>query len=179
MPWGVDRADTTGMLRTRPVTAGDVEFLWSMLFWAAHADEQHGATHASIRSDPDLTRYLAGWGRDGDLGRVALDGEVPVGAAWLRRFTPDEAHLPTFVDADTPELAIAVEPTRIGQGIGSVLLRALLTEADTAEVPAIVLSARSDNPAVRLYGRLGFVETGRIVNRVGTESIMMLRHRPC
>lgn len=166
------------MLRTRPVSSNDLDFLWSMLFYAAHADEQPGASLESIRDDPELDRYLSDWGRTGDLGIVATDHHLPVGAGWLRLFTPEETHLVTYVDAEIPELAIAVEPSRIGQGIGSRLLDELLDRADRAGIPAIVLSARADNPAVRLYRRHGFVETDRIVNRVGSESVKMVRKRP-
>jgi ribosomal protein S18 acetylase RimI-like enzyme len=148
-----------------------------MLFYASHADEQPDASVASIRLDPDLERYLCGWGREGDVGRIATDGQRPVGAAWLRLFTRDETHLVTYVAPDVPELAIAVEPDRTGQGVGSLLLESLLGEADADGVPAIVLSARSDNPAVELYRRFGFVEIDRIVNRVGTASVKMIRER--
>lgn len=75
-------------------------------------------------------------------------------------------------------MAIAVQPSHAGDGIGTALLKRLLATADRSGIPAIVLSARADNPAIRLYERFGFVETGRIVNRVGTESLKMLRRRP-
>lgn len=164
------------MVSVRPATAGDIEFLWSMLFYAAHADEQPGASVHSIRSDPDLLRYLDGWGtRPGDIGVVAVDSSDPVGAAWLRLFAAEEADLVTYVAPDVPELAIAVVPGRMGGGAGSAMLARLLADADAAGVPAVVLSARADNPAVRLYDRHGFTVTDRIVNRVGTMSVKMLR----
>lgn len=167
------------MMSVRPAEAGDVDFLWSMLFYAAHADEQPGATVQSIRHDPDLQRYLEGWGtRPGDAGVLALDGDEPVGAAWLRLFIGGETGLVTFVAPDVPELAIAVVPGRVGGGVGSSMLARLLADADAVGVPAVVLSARADNPAVRLYQRHGFTVTDRIVNRVGTESVKMLRLRP-
>lgn len=165
------------MLSTRLASIHDLDFLWSMLFYAAHADEQPEATVDSIRHDPDLDRYLCDWGRPGDLGLIATDDDVSVGAAWLRLFTPDETHLVSYVAADVPELAIAIDPQRVGQGIGSRLVGDLLQQADQSGVPAIVLTARADNPAVRLYHRFGFVEIDRITNRVGTGSVKMVRER--
>lgn len=181
-----------GPIVIRPVRLGDEEFLWAMLFLAAHADEQPGATVHSIRADPDLQRYLDGWGRRGDAGVVAVTGEAGAGdsladgdsvspgvdragAAWLRLFTPGEADLVTFVAPEVPELAIAVVSGQEGGGIGSALLARLLADADAAGVPAVVLSARADNPAVRLYQRHGFAVTDRVVNRVGTVSVKMVR----
>ena len=101
-----------------------------------------------------------------------------MGAAWLRLFIGGETALVTFVAPDVPELAIAVVPGRVGGGVGSSMLARLLADADAIGVPAVVLSARADNPAVRLYQRHGFTVTDRIVNRVGTESVKMLRLRP-
>jgi ribosomal protein S18 acetylase RimI-like enzyme len=102
---------------------------------------------------------------------------APVGAAWLRRFTEDETDLPVFVAPDVPELAIAILPDSVGKGTGSVLLSRLLGQADRSGIPAIVLSARADNRAIRPYERYGFVETDRIVNRVGMESVKMVRQK--
>lgn len=159
---------------TRLVGAGDVEFLWEMVYWAAHVDEDDGVTLDDIRRDPDLVGHVDGYGRDGDLGVIAeIDGR-PVGAAWLRRFVPGVSDFSVFVDDDTPELVIAVLPEHVGAGVGSVLLAGLFDRADDV-VTQMVLSVRADNPAVRLYERVGFREIRRIVNRVGTESLQMTR----
>jgi ribosomal protein S18 acetylase RimI-like enzyme len=39
----------------------------------------------------------------------------------------------------------------------------------------VTLNVRADNPAVRVYERLGFVTIDEIVNRVGTRSVKMVR----
>lgn len=90
-------------------------------------------------------------------------------------FSPDETHLVSYALPRFRELAIAVELDRIGQGAGSFLVNRLLSEADRSGIPAIVLFARADNPAVRLSERFGFVEVDRIVNSVGASSVEMVR----
>lgn len=159
------------MLQARPVMLDDVEFLWTMLIFAARVDERPAAAE-SIRD-----RYLRGWGREGDSGVVAEEGDRSVGAAWLRLPTPDETRSFAFVASDAPELAIAVQSDRTGQGVGSFLLGHLLEQADRREVPAVVLSVHSDNAAVRLYHRFGFVEANRTVNTLGSSSLKMIRQR--
>jgi ribosomal protein S18 acetylase RimI-like enzyme len=54
---------------------------------------------------------------------------------------------------------ICLLPSARGQGIGTQLLRRLLAEAARAGVP-LRLSVALGNPAMRLYQRLGFTETG-------------------
>jgi ribosomal protein S18 acetylase RimI-like enzyme len=81
----------------------------------------------------------------------------------------------TFVDEVTPELVISIVPELTGGGIGSHLLTEILPLADQQGVPQIVLTARASNPAISLYERHGFVLSERITNRVGTESVKMLR----
>jgi ribosomal protein S18 acetylase RimI-like enzyme len=66
------------------------------------------------------------------------------------------------VDERTPELAIAVVPSKRGRGIGEQLLAALLERAREAGHDAISLSVEPGNPARKLYERHGFevVEQG-------------------
>ena len=50
--------------------------------------------------------------------------------------------------------------------MGTSLLVALMEEAWRRGVPALSLSVEPDNPAIELYGRLGFVVLGRVEGAV-------------
>jgi ribosomal protein S18 acetylase RimI-like enzyme len=94
------------------------------------------------------------------MGLLAIDqprGE-PVGAAWLRLFTETDPGW-GFVDAATPEVSMAILPGYRGQGIGTVLLTELITQA-RGRYPALSLSVDPQNAAMRLYERLGFTVVG-------------------
>jgi GNAT superfamily N-acetyltransferase len=87
-----------------------------------------------------------------------VDGE-PVGAAWLRRW-PGEERGYGFVDETTPELSMSLLPAHRGRGLGTRLLRTLLSAAE-ARFAAVSLSVSQSNPARRLYEREGFVPVGK------------------
>lgn len=130
----------------RPVGHGDVRFLRDLL--------RH-AYHWRLNADPDLPvfRYVANWGRAGDAGVVAFDGRGAYGAAWYRLFPADEPGF-GFVDERTPELTIAVVPSRRGQGVGAELLEALLAQARRDGFTAVSLSAEREQTA--FYEHHGF-----------------------
>jgi GNAT superfamily N-acetyltransferase len=110
---------------------------------------------AASREDEPTYRYVYNWGRPGDGGVIALDEGFPVGAAWYRVFTDDQPGY-GFVDEDTPELAIAVVPSRRGRGIGAELLEALVVRAREEGHGSLSLAVDAGNPAIRLYERFGF-----------------------
>lgn len=160
-------------VQLREAAADDVDFLWTALYYASHSFEEEGVTLMDIKTDPKLKRYVEGWGRPTDLGLIAAANDEDVGAAWVRPLPEDAQNEPTFIDPETPELAIAVLPHRLGEGIGTLLLEELIG-LSRPRYPAIVLSVRSGSEAVRLYERVGFRRVGEIRNRVGTRSLMMV-----
>lgn len=76
-----------------------------------------------------------------------------------------------FVQIDIPEVSIGVLEACRGRGIGTRLLETLVDCAGFHRVPALSLSVEVDNPAVRLYTRLGW----RVFARSGGSLTMLLR----
>ena len=161
--------------RFRPVFAIDEPFLWEMLYYAAHVNDEPGASVATAQQNPVLTKFVAHWGKPGDLGVLAYEiGTLePVGAAWLRIFVGADKNCDAIEDG-TPELAIAVAPPCLGKGVGTQLLTHLLSAAATS-YPAVYLNVRETNPAQHLYERFGFVVIGELTNRVGSKSLHMVK----
>jgi ribosomal protein S18 acetylase RimI-like enzyme len=106
-----------------------------------------------------VRRYVERWGRPGDTALIAIQDFQRVGAAWYRLFS-DDNHGYGFVDEETPELSIAIVPSRRGTGLGSELLDALLARARADGYTAISLSVEADSPAIGLYERHGFARVG-------------------
>jgi GNAT superfamily N-acetyltransferase len=144
----------------RPLTRADEPFLWEMLYLAIHVEPGSTPPPRDIVCQPDLAKYVANWGRPGDSGVVAIDGDRPVGAAWLRLFTASDKGY-GYVADNIPELSTAMLPNYRGKGVGTLLLSRILDSVRAAKTyAAISLSVSPTNPAVRLYERLGFKTVG-------------------
>lgn len=160
----------------RPAEKNDEAFLWEMLYYAAHMEDDGEVSLQAAQQNADLARYVAGWGRETDIGCIALDRSTmqPIGAAWLRLLIGNERTV-SYVDDQTPELAIAVLPAYLGQGVGTGLLHHVL-EMAKQHYSSVVLSVRAENPARPLYQRIGFAVSDTITNRVGTASLNMRKY---
>jgi len=114
-------------------------------------------------SQRDTRHYLVA--EDGAESERAI-----VGYAGLIAYD-DEAHVAT----------IGVATAAQGKGIGSLLLDALLAEADRRS-PVVLLEVRADNEVAQgLYRRRGFAEIGRrrgYYQPSGTDAVVMKRERP-
>ena len=160
---GHEVADGGTGVEVGPTENPSEDFLWKMLYEAVHwGPEESGPKPPpeEVFSDARLRRYVADWGRVGDLAVVARDARSgrEIGAAWCRIFPEDEPGY-GFVDGRTPELAIAVSGGHRGRGVGGALLSALVGAVRAHGFDALSLSVQKSNPgAARLYERNGFVE---------------------
>jgi ribosomal protein S18 acetylase RimI-like enzyme len=142
----------------RPAGPADVEHIrWALYTALAWDPERRLPPPEATLEHPEAARYHRDWGRRGDLGVVAeRDGHV-VGVAYCRLFT-DADHGHGYIDEAIPEVAVAVREGSRGGGLGARLLTALAEAADAAGFERLSLSVAAENPARRLYERLGYRE---------------------
>ena len=146
------------MIAIRELDTAETAFLQEMLCTAlAWRPDVELPSKELLLEHPQVAPFHRDWGRTGDTALVAEGDGTPVGLVWYRFFTEDD-HGEGYVDDATPELAIAVADGFRGQGIGTQLMEAIHERAHAAGVARISLSVDADNPARRLYERLGYVE---------------------
>ncbi len=128
----------------------DTPFLRSLL---AFAYGWHVAAFDTF--DMSIYHYVDAWGRAGDAALVATEGGHPVGAAWYRLFPASRPGF-GFVDEETPEMTVVVIPARQGQGIGPLLVAALLERAMEEGYPALSSSVQRGDRDEQLLREQGF-----------------------
>ncbi|MGD0752162.1 MAG: GNAT family N-acetyltransferase [Anaerolineales bacterium] len=151
----------------RPITPSDQPFLWEMLYLTLYVQPGKPPFPRSILDDPDIACYVKGWGRTGDWGLLACDGEAPTGAIWLRQWSWEERGY-GYVSPLIPEVSIALLPEYRNMGLGRRMFEKVIETAQTNH-PGLSLSVVESSPARRLYERLGFRKVGKVM-----DSLVML-----
>lgn len=105
-----------------------------------------------IYDDPRCRAAFEGFGElPDDRALVAVADGTVIGACWVRT-TDEYGH----IDDSTPSFAISLLKPYRGRGIGTALMRRMLGELKDAGYARASLSVQKENPALRLYERLGF-----------------------
>ena len=146
----------------RPIVSSDEPFLWEMLYLALYVPEGEPPFPREILHEPDIACYVQGWGRLGDWGLLAHDGERPVGAIWLRQWSGEEKGY-GYVNPAIPELSIALLPEYRCKGLGTRMIKTVISIAQ-GQYPGLSLSVVASSPARLLYQRLGFRKVGQVMD---------------
>jgi GNAT superfamily N-acetyltransferase len=146
----------------RPIVSSDESFLWEMLYLALYVPEGEPPFPREILHEPDIACYVQSWGRPGDWGLLAWDGDRPVGAIWLRLWSGEEKGY-GYVSPVIPELSIALLPEYHNKGLGTRLIKMVISMAQECYT-GLSLSVVESSPARLLYERLGFRKVGQVLD---------------
>ena len=142
----------------RNMSEDERHLLEEFLFQAVYVPEgfEGEVPRDIVRDDPKCRAAYEGFGSlPDDQAMVAVvDGEV-VGACWVRT-TDEYGH----IDNATPSFSISLFEEFRGRGIGTELMQRMLDDLLRAGYARTSLSVQKENPAVRLYARLGFRVVG-------------------
>ena len=139
------------------------DFLYEAIFIPAGVE----APPKSIISTPELQIYISDFGtQKHDRALVVEIDQKVVGAVWVRIMN-DYGH----VDDKTPSFAISLYKEYRGMGIGTEMMKKMLTVLKNCGYEQASLAVQKANYAVRMYQKVGF----EIVDENDEEYIMISR----
>lgn len=135
----------------RELKQSEVKMLDTFLYEAIFVPEGAEAPPKEVIQHPDLQIYVSDFGRQSDVCYVAeVAGDI-IGAVWTR-IIHDYGH----VDDETPSLAISILKEYRNLGIGTQLMKQILTALKAQGYRQVSLLVQKENDAVRLYEKVGF-----------------------
>lgn len=156
-------------MKIRKLNADETSLLKDFLYEAIYIPEGMEPPDRSILELPELAVYYGNFGTGpADLCLVAEVDHKVIGAVWTR-IMDDYGH----VDDDTPSLAIALYKEYRDKGIGTELMRRMLSLLKEMGYQKVSLSVQKENYAFRMYEAVGF----RVIEEHGGECIMVCEQR--
>ena len=148
----------------RPIQPTEIPLLKDFLYEAIFIPEGAVAPPRDILDDESLQIYIRNFGKyPDDYCLVAEVGDKVVGAIWSRIMN-DYGHIAD----DTPSIAISLYKEYRNQGIGTDLLRQMISLLKSEGYKSISLSVQKANYALKMYQKAGF----NIMSDDGEEAIM-------
>lgn len=139
-------------IHIREIKSNDYNLLDDFLYKAIFIPEGVEAPPREIINAPELQVYVQDFGkREGDICFVAEVEEKIVGAVWVR-IMDDYGH----VEDGVPSFAISLYKEYRGLGIGTAMMKQMLTELKIRGYQKTSLAVQKENYAVKMYKNVGF-----------------------
>ena len=151
----------------RKMTVSEYPLLNNFLYEAIFIPDGIEPPPRNIITSPELQIYVDRFGElKDDFALVAEVEKKIVGAVWVRIMN-DYGH----IDDKTPSLAISLYKEYRGQGIGTDMMKEMLSLLKTHGYKRVSLSVQKTNYAAEMYRKIGF----EIIKENGDEWIMLWR----
>lgn len=142
--------------KIRKISEDEYSILADFLYEAIFIPEGVPSLPRDIIQKPELQVYLTDFGkRAGDMGLVAEVDDKIAGAVWVRVMN-DYGH----IDNDTPSFAISLYKEYRNQGIGTAMMKEMLSLLKRSGYKRASLAVQKANYAVKMYKDVGFEIVG-------------------
>jgi len=140
----------------RELQENEKSLLNDFLYEAIYVPDGTALPSKDIIYKPELQVYVSDFGEEKDDNCLVteVDGRV-VGAVWVRIIN-DYGH----VDDRTPSFAISLYPDYRGLGIGTKMMKEMLTLLINKGYEKVSLSVQKANYAYKMYLKVGFEIVG-------------------
>ena len=136
----------------RKMTVSEYPMLNDFLYEAIFIPDGIEPPPRNIITSPELQIYVDRFGElKDDFALVAEVEKKVVGAVWVRIMN-DYGH----IDDKTPSLAISLYKEYRGQGIGTEMMKEMLSLLKAHGYKRVSLSVQKTNYAVEMYRKIGF-----------------------
>ena len=136
----------------RKMTVSEYPMLNDFLYEAIFIPDGIKPPPRNIITSPELQIYVDRFGElKDDFALVAEVEKKVVGAVWVRIMN-DYGH----IDDKTPSLAISLYKEYRGQGIGTDMMKEMLSLLKAHGYKRVSLSVQKTNYAVEMYRKIGF-----------------------
>lgn len=151
----------------REIKEEEYSLLENFLYEAIFVPEGIDPPPRSIINAPELQVYIKNFGtQKHDKALVAEADNKVIGAVWVRIMN-DYGH----IDDDTPSFAISLYKEYRGLGIGTAMMKSMLTVLKNSGYRQASLAVQKANYAVKMYRSVGF----EIIDENEEEYIMVTR----
>ncbi|WGH76619.1 GNAT family N-acetyltransferase [Tenacibaculum tangerinum] len=127
-----------------------------MLYEAIYQPDETNSISRDVIRLPEISLYIDNFGqKENDYCLVADLNNKIIGAAWTRVLA---GKIKGFgnVDDKTPEFAISLYKEYRNQGIGTLLMKNMISDLREKGYKQTSLSVQKNNYAFRVYQKLGF-----------------------
>ena len=136
----------------RHLQGSENHLLREFLYEAIYIPEGVKPPSKDVVDLPELKLYIEDFGKKKDDFCLVADCEGKVvGAVWVRIMN-DYGH----IDEETPSLAISLYKEYRGQGIGTNMMKEMLSLLKTHGYKRVSLSVQKANYAAEMYRKIGF-----------------------
>ncbi len=155
----------------RKIKTKEVKILEDMLYESIYQPDESNPISREIINIPKVNAYIDNFRqKKDDYCLVAELNSQIIGAVWVRILS-DEIKGYGNVDDKTPEFAISLFQKYRKQGIGTLLMKKMISYLVEKGYSQTSLSVQKENYAVRMYQKLGF----EIIGENNEDYLMLLK----